>query len=52
MEKDIEALSFEEALQELEVIVARLEAGTYFLFLDGFGGGSGTGTVDIVITPL
>jgi hypothetical protein len=35
-----------------QISVARLEAGTYFLFLDGFGGGSGTGTVDIVITPL
>ncbi len=27
MEKEIEALSFEEALQELEGLVARLEAG-------------------------
>ncbi len=32
--------------------VARLEAGTYFLFLDGFGGGAGRGTVDIVVRPL
>lgn len=32
--------------------VGRVDAGTYFLFLDGFAGSSGTGTVDIVVTPL
>ncbi|MCB9527278.1 MAG: hypothetical protein H6701_02615 [Myxococcales bacterium] len=35
-----------------QISLARLDPGTYFLFLDGFGGNSGTGTVDIVITPL
>ncbi|MCA9537642.1 MAG: PPC domain-containing protein [Myxococcales bacterium] len=35
-----------------QISVARLEAGTYFLFLDGFAGGSGTGTLTIAVRPL
>jgi len=35
-----------------QIDVPRLDAGTYFLFLDGFAGGQGSGTVDIVVTPL
>ena len=30
----------------------RLEPGTYFLYLGGFSGAEGTGTVDIRITPI
>ena len=30
----------------------RMEPGTYFLYLDGFAGREGTGTVQISIQPL
>ncbi len=37
---------------ESAISVARVEPGTYFLLLDGFLGRSGSGTVDITVTPL